>query len=579
MARMLPATLPKRITAGEADVYRLLRDAPGSDGWICLHSLGLARHERKDYAEADFVVIAPAGIFCIEVKGGEVRREAGRWEIGWPGKTYFSNEGPFKQAQGTRWALSKHLESKVSPQARRDFLLGWGVAFPDIVFSQSDPEWDQEVVFDRRDKGASFGTYLARLERYFRGRLEATGRKPPPRLGPAQIGELGTVLRGDFEVVPSLAGLIAEAERELISLTPQQFAVLDFALNEENPRILCEGAAGTGKTLVAMEAARRLARSGRKVLLLCFNENLNHFLKVDSARDDERFEVRTLYALLGDIIRRGGYGAELNSAFATSGRDAVFEEAYPRLFETACLALIEEGQLPLYDALVIDEAQDLMTAPLMNCLDLILNDGFAAGRWAVFYDSGLQAGLYGRMAEPVIGHLRGLGAAKFSLKDNFRNPRTIVAEMCAVTEAPMPVCRREIPSPVDYRVFDDEREQAKKLRALLLDLMRAGLRPGRISILSAVAEEASCVARFPPEVGKAFQNVASDPSAFSEDRFSVGTISGFKGLENDVIILTDITKATDGAWLRSLLYVGMTRARAKLFALVGREFYEARFES
>lgn len=71
MACMLPHFPPKRITASEAETFRLVRDAPESDHWICLHSLGLARHRRKEYAEADFVIIAPACVFCIEVKGGE----------------------------------------------------------------------------------------------------------------------------------------------------------------------------------------------------------------------------------------------------------------------------------------------------------------------------------------------------------------------------------------------------------------------------------------------------------------------------------------------------------------------------
>jgi len=39
-------------------------------------------------------------------------------------------------------------------------------------------------------------------------------------------------------------------------------------------RAAIEGAAGTGKTVLAMEKARRLATTGRRVLLLCFNSPL-----------------------------------------------------------------------------------------------------------------------------------------------------------------------------------------------------------------------------------------------------------------------------------------------------------------
>ncbi|MGC7532618.1 DEAD/DEAH box helicase family protein, partial [Pandoraea pneumonica] len=83
--------------------------------------------------------------------------------------------------------------------------------------------------------------------------------------------------------VQSLSGLLAESERELVALSPDQHRVLDYALNESNPRLLCDGPAGSGKTLIALEAARRLAETGRSVLLLCYNDNLAHFLKVDVA--------------------------------------------------------------------------------------------------------------------------------------------------------------------------------------------------------------------------------------------------------------------------------------------------------
>lgn len=577
MVRMLPPLPPRGVSAGEAEMFRLIRQADDASDWVCLHSLGLARHERKEYAEADFVLINPDGVFCIEVKGGEVRRHGGQWEIGWPGKTYMSGEGPFKQAQGARWALRKHLEAKL-PHLKGGLLVGWGVAFPDIIFDQSDPEWDQDVIYDQRDKGHSFKAYGTRLGDYFRARFDETGKRRPPRLSPSRIREIVDALRGDFEFVPKVASLLADSERELISLSPQQFAVLDFALNDDNPRILCEGAAGTGKTVVAVEAARRLAATGRRVLLVCFNENLAHFLKLD-ARQEPNFEVRAIYNLLGELIGKAGLSQELRTAFGTLPRSQVFDEAYPRIFESACLELMEAGEMPSYDALVVDEAQDILSAPLMNCLDLLLKGGFGTGNWMVFYDGGFQAGLYSRLSEDVLRHLRSCGAVKCALKDNYRNPKTIVSEMCAVTGASMPICKRETPSPVDYRVFADEREQGRKLRALLVELLKEGVRPEQVTILSANEETKSCVATHPPDVGKRVEMVSATATSHSPDTFTAGSISGFKGLENDVVILTDLREPAQSPWLKSLLYVGMTRARAKLYMLTSSEFADARFAS
>ena len=579
MTLMLPDSVPAGTTSSEIEIFQLIRDLRKSEHCICLHSLGIARHRRKSYAEADFVFIGPAGIYCLEVKGGEVNRHSGVWNIGWPGKSYTSQEGPFRQAEGTRWALLDYLTRQLGETFRRDAVLGWGVVFPDIVFEQSDPEWDQVVVFDQRDKAGPFVRYVDRLERYFRERLSETGRPQPPTLGPARVREIARSLRGDFDVVTSLNGLLYESDRELVALSSEQYRILDFALNDANPRILCDGGAGTGKTLVAIEAGRRLARSGLSALLLCFNENLRHFLRLEVSQSSEKIDIRTVYSLFGDIIRRGGFAEELSELHKTVAAAKLFGDVYPKLFETACAVLFEEAELPQYDVIIIDEAQDILHSSVMNCLDLVLAGGFSRGRWLIFHDLGLQAELYGRMNPKVMAHLQTFHPVNFILRENFRNPKSIVAEMCVVTGVQMPPCRRELVSPVDYRVFDDERDQAKKLRALLVELLREGIAAERVTILCGCNIEASCVSRYPPDIGKAFQIVGRELGIQSRDAFSVSTVAGFKGLENDIVVLTDISDSSNHEWFKSVLYVGMTRARTKLFVLIKQAFLDARFSA
>jgi hypothetical protein len=232
MTKMLPNRLPGDTSAAELTMFELIRDSKDLGQCFCLHSLGIARHRRKDYAEADLIVVGPFGVFCLEVKGGHVVRKGGTWTIGWPGgKTYESNEGPFVQSEGVRWALLDFLNKHIGPNVRNEVLLGWGVAFPDIIFSQTGPDWDQEVIYDQRDKAAPFSAYLARLEAYLRRRLSETGKHQPPKLSPARIAEIVDKLRGDFEVVPSMKGLLVDSRRDLIRLSREQFAVLNFALN------------------------------------------------------------------------------------------------------------------------------------------------------------------------------------------------------------------------------------------------------------------------------------------------------------------------------------------------------------
>lgn len=574
MTRMLPSRLPAKATRGEADLFRLIRDAAGSDDYVCLHSLGIARHERKDYAEADFVIVGPAGVFSLEAKGGEVHRTNGIWRIGWPGSSYESVEGPFAQSEKTRYPLRRHIElhTRLRPG---DFLIGWGVAFPHITFNEKAPDWDAEVIYDERDTAGTFLRYIERLEQYFRQRLTQTGKSQPPKLSPARVAQIVDALRGDFDVVPTVRGLLADSRRELAALSTSQFRVLDYALNERNPQILCDGGAGSGKTLVAMEAARRLAADGKKVLLLCFNEQIGRFLALDAVESHDNIKVSTVYSFMGEVIRRGGFSQQLRSSRAVG--DELFGVIYPALFESAAAALVEENQLPQFDVVVLDEAQDVLTTPIMNCLDLVLAGGFRSGRWLICIDTKLQSKMYQRMSDDVLKHLRSLKPAEFHLTENFRNPKKLVGEMCAVTGAERPECRRELDSNVDYRVFADEREAGRKLRALLVELMREGVPPGAITILSGVARTDSCVVKHPPDVGKPITFIEDSDQRCPPDMITATSIAAFKGLENDVIILTDLPPLSPlTEWGRSALYVGMTRARAKLYALVDQEFLDAR---
>src|SRR5450756_1865712 len=69
------------------------------------------------------------------------------------------------------------------------------------------------------------------------------------------------------------------------------------------------GGAGTGKTILAAEKARRLAKEGFRTLLVCFNSALAGMLAVaveDVARDTGLLDVKTFHQLCEDLGREAG---------------------------------------------------------------------------------------------------------------------------------------------------------------------------------------------------------------------------------------------------------------------------------
>ena len=70
-------------------------------------------------------------------------------------------------------------------------------------------------------------------------------------------------------------------------LIREQYILLEFLA--EQPSAVINGSAGTGKTMIATEKARRHSMDGDKVLFLCYNKKLQKHLE-DSCKDNSEFE-------------------------------------------------------------------------------------------------------------------------------------------------------------------------------------------------------------------------------------------------------------------------------------------------
>ena len=572
---MIPSTIhPSVKSSAEKKLFSLFRNAADTDDWICLHSLGFECHIAKRRGEIDFLLLTRKGIFVLEVKGGRVSRENGIWKYTDRfGVVHGKAESPFDQAGSAMFSLESKIKQHFQNDKRMSQLLyGFGVMFPDIMFDDTGIEASQLQVYDIRDRNQAIKCYVNRLASYWRDKYHQKRYAPTKK----QIETIADYLRGDFDLIPPLHIQAEKIAEDILSLEQEQYTVLDTLDQLPNPRILVQGSAGTGKTLLAVEIAKREARKNNgKILLLCYNRLLANFLEKKIYNEQiysERITVKSIYALIYDLVISSSFALEFKSRCQTSKDDSIYNEIYPHY---ALLALAET-EIPPFGTIIVDEAQDMMTDDILDIIDFFIDGGLENGRWWFFCDINNQASIYGVLEEMSLKRLMHHGYL-MPLIVNCRNTKPIANETSMLSQPKIQSVASTQGIPVKYSWYKNNNLQPQILQRVLEKLLSKNIEPHRITVLSPLKSEKCCaVSTISPKLIQLNKNNIWDISIGKNNVISYGTVSAFKGLENDFIVLTDINDLSS-EWWRSVIYVGMTRARIGLHLLVNlslKQLYE-----
>ncbi len=495
------------------DQLRAAFSRPDQNGWFAMHSLNLPRHEYKRFGEIDFVICGPDGLFVLEVKGGGVSCHDGIWETtNRYGETDRLRESPFKQAEGALHGLRGKLPASLS----NIFVVGYGVVMPDVERLPDSAEWDRAVLVDGRD----FRQFEKWLERFIRYWCAKDTRKTAAT--PSQLNILQQHLRPDFEAVVPLHVSAHEVETRIARLTEDQLRLIDVV--EANPRVICSGGAGTGKTMLALELAKRWGASGMKTALACHSPWLKRFL--------ERNAVPGLIVSLAESIHVAAKRASIEK----------------------------------FDALIVDEGQDILNMDALAQLDSRLYGGISEGRWCFFHDANNQSGLCGSYVPDAYDYLESICPVRIPLKTNCRNSLPILQRIQGDLDADVGNSGvGDGPAVREVRVADaDDAIQAleKELHGLVDG---EGFNPGDIIVLSPISFAQSWTSSLSEDLRDSI-SVLDDASPRNMNRHAIGfaQIGDFKGLESEVVVLADMPRPGHSETLRSLHYVGMSRARALL---------------
>jgi hypothetical protein len=552
---MIPAFFPKEAPPGEKAVYRAFARSEDTDDWVVLHSLGIAEHLKKPQGEADFVVIAPGlGLLVIEVKSHDyIHFEEGVWRLGSQVPT---NRGPFEQASEAMHSLRKYLQqNKVDLRSLPVISAAWFTAVRARTTLPASSEWHDWQVLDSEDLRTKPIEAIRRTFREGTAHLDSKiahfsygGVGPDP----ATAKRITLLLRPNFEIGVVAGDLRNARKSELVQFVEEQFSALDSM--SDNKAVLFTGPAGSGKTFLAMEAARRELANGHRGRLICFNRFLAKRLTADMP-DAPELTVGTFHRQLLEIAK------------ITAPADATDRFWSNELPELALDALLDSSNDDRDDFLVVDEVQDLITGPYLDVMDLMVKGGLKAGRIMLFGDFERQA-IYehGDGRELLASRVPNLPTCKLTM--NCRNlPRIGYAvNRFSGLEPGYGKFRREDDGfDVTWLKYRQGEDQSGLLREAIQALRDDNYDLNEIVVLSPLGSESVAATTTDPWLRQVLKPV--DGSAPKPGELHYSTIHAFKGLDAPAVVVTDLDRDRLSNFA-SILYTGLTRATDRLCGLM-----------
>jgi hypothetical protein len=542
---------PDHVNKGEMKVYDYLQESPEADDWVVLSSLDISNHisNRNGIGELDFLIIIPdKGLLFAEVKGtNHIHRDStGNWIYG-NDLNKKDRRGPFKQANKAMYSLIKYLKkyhpeySKV-PYARV-------VIFPFIPeFNERSSEWNDYEVIDKKAID-EFG--LADRLKIPLDRMIETIEYPtyqPKKLSLQDVETIARCYRPEIKV-----GDISRYHRikeDVERFTEEQYLLLRSL--SRNPRVFFHGPAGTGKTYIAIESAKRASKKDQKVLFVCKNKLLRNHIddKLKLYPNVDVFLIDSLMTKYKTITEPRNANKEVTDHYWDK---ELPENAYANILKLSVL-----GDLPKYDLLIIDEAQDVFNR--FNILDIFLENGISNGKWHFFGDFKYQD-IYNNMIDKkphdILNNMCGEHQyVEILLETNCRNTKQLVdklerairAEECIYKDIRRTENSNNLEWRNTYQFYENNEDQVELLFKTIKFILEKGYKLDEIVVLSPKSDRKSIIRDFKSKYSSEYSGI---------DFYS---LYKFKGMEKFAVICTDFDLDLSKDENKNLLYVAFTRS-------------------
>lgn len=525
MATMIP-DIPHEFdpASQEGLMFDSLKRLP--DDYYVFHSFRITTVSENTFfeSETDFVIFhRKYGVLCLEAKSGMVRYENGYWYYasGIP----MHNGGPFNQASSNKYKLIRYIERSNlhSVLSRCKFLHAvWFPSVSDNVLKGMTlpSEADKTLVMTKE----ALENPEPYIEKIFNTELPNKIQTDLSEFDAKKL--VREIFCPQFNVFPS-ATFDNDLKRIVFHrLLKEQSAILNF-LGEQRTAVI-NGAAGTGKTMIAVEKAQRHANQGEDVLFLCFNNKLKNHLSENYTND-----FISYYTIAGLACKLCNTSVPDYQKLKNVLEDYYLSENFP------------------YNHVIIDEGQDFGVEDIeevdiiQQIKDIITDTKDSNGTFYVFYDKLqlIQAKQMPKFIEEA--------DCKLTLYRNCRNTENIATTSLRPLAERKPIllegCVKGTPAKLHFCASYDLAES--RVNNIIDGLKNDGYKD--IVLLTCKTEETSFLS------AKVNEGLYLNKYLFTSCR-------KFKGLEADAVILVDVDSETFNSQNVLLYYVGTSRARLKL---------------